>query len=113
MLPLLMLLLLGIMEFGIVIFTYDTIANAARDGARYGIIHPDDVEGIKDAALYHTTAVDLDRDNDVDVFFDPDANTIQVEVTYDYSFISGPIVLAVGLGNSTLNLHTVATMHTE
>ncbi len=111
-LPVLLLFLLGIMEFGIVIFTYDTIANAAREGARYGIIHPGDEEGIKTATLRLTTLLDLDRDNDVFVYSVPAEGTIQVEIFYEYNLITGPIVLAVG-GNPTLNLHTVSTMYTE
>ena len=110
-LPLLLLFLLGIMEFGIVIFTYDTIANAARDGARYGIIYPEDEPGIKAATLRRTTGLDLEL-NDVEVLLDPAKGTIQVEVTYEYNLITGPVILAVG-GNPTLNLHTVSTMYTE
>ena len=40
-LPLLLLLFLGIIEFGRAILAYNTIANAAREGARYGIVDPD------------------------------------------------------------------------
>ena len=39
LLPLLLLCLLGIIEFGIAVFRYDTIANASREIARYGIVH--------------------------------------------------------------------------
>jgi Flp pilus assembly protein TadG len=39
-LPLLMLLFLGIVEFGWAVLSYNTIANAAREGARFGIVHP-------------------------------------------------------------------------
>ena len=39
-LPLLLLLFLGIIEFGRAILAYNTIANAAREGARYGIVDP-------------------------------------------------------------------------
>ena len=39
-LPLLLLLFLGIIEFGRAMLAYNTIANAAREGARYGIVTP-------------------------------------------------------------------------
>lgn len=111
-LPVLLLLLLGIMEFGIVIFTYDTIANAAREGARYGIIHhePGDDSDIEAATRRLTTGLDpaaLGIDIDLS-----DPNRIQVEIFYEYNLITGPVILAVG-GNPALNLHTVATMYTE
>ncbi len=38
-LPVLMLLLLGIVEFGLAIWHYDTLANAGREVARCGIIY--------------------------------------------------------------------------
>lgn len=34
------LLMIGIIDFGRLFFTYGTVANAAREGARYGVIHP-------------------------------------------------------------------------
>ena len=39
-LPILLLLVLGIMEFGLAIFAYNTVANAAREGARVGAVVP-------------------------------------------------------------------------
>ncbi len=42
LLPLLLLLLFGIIEFGIAVFRYNTIANVSREVARYGIVHPKD-----------------------------------------------------------------------
>ncbi len=41
LLPLLLLLLLGIIEFGIAVFAYNTTANVGREVARYGVVHPD------------------------------------------------------------------------
>jgi Flp pilus assembly protein TadG len=37
-LPLLLVLTLGIIDLGRVVFSYNTIANAAREGARWGIV---------------------------------------------------------------------------
>lgn len=45
-LPLLLLLLLGIIEVGRLVFSYNTIANAAREGARYSIVAPENLAGI-------------------------------------------------------------------
>ena len=39
-LPLLLLLMMGIIEFGYVFTVYTGIFNAAREGARYGVVHP-------------------------------------------------------------------------
>ena len=37
-LPVLVLLLLGIMEFGFLVFHYNTLASAAREAARAGVV---------------------------------------------------------------------------
>jgi Flp pilus assembly protein TadG len=54
-------LILGIMEFGRVIFIYNTLANATREGARYGITHPGDATGTETAARALTTGLDPAR----------------------------------------------------
>src|ERR671922_78922 len=38
LLPLLMLILFGIIEFGLVLYNQEVITNASREGARYGIV---------------------------------------------------------------------------
>ncbi|MDQ6884548.1 MAG: pilus assembly protein [Candidatus Dormibacteraeota bacterium] len=39
-LPVLVLILLGVVDFGRVFYYWTSIANAAREGARYAIVHP-------------------------------------------------------------------------
>jgi hypothetical protein len=46
-LPVLALILLGIVDFGRVFYTYGALANAAREGARYCALHPADTEGTR------------------------------------------------------------------
>jgi Flp pilus assembly protein TadG len=128
-LPLLLLLLLGIIEFGIAIFRYNSVANVGREIARYGVVHPktDDL----DAFIYtdgsktaYTEGIrrwtrGLDHDvgtldivyvlNNPDSFLD---STVQVTVTYEHEFLSGPVILALG-NNSTVDLRTVSIMNTE
>ncbi len=45
-LPLLLLIILGILEFSRVFFVYVNLANAAREGTRYGMVNPSDYDGI-------------------------------------------------------------------
>ena len=108
--PLLALLLLGIIEFGLVILSYDSIANAAREGARYGIIHPLDHAGIEAAARLST--IGLDQAALAFTVSNPSSDVVQVEAEYQHSLITGPIIGAAG-GGGTLLLHTVAAMQTE
>jgi Flp pilus assembly protein TadG len=46
-LPIMIISMLGILEFGLVYFTRASVENAAREGARYAAIHPTDVSGIQ------------------------------------------------------------------
>ena len=57
-LPLFLLLVMGILDMGRATYYYSAIHNSAREGARYGIIHPEDVTGIETVVL--TKAVGLD-----------------------------------------------------
>ena len=45
-LPLFMLIVLGIFDFGRAIYAYSALHNAAREGARYGAVHHCDTAGI-------------------------------------------------------------------
>ncbi len=46
MLPFLLLILIGIVDLGRIYFSYITVVNAAREGARYGAAYPTDCTGI-------------------------------------------------------------------
>jgi len=116
-LPLFLLLVLGLIEFAVLFFSYNTIANAAREGARYGIIYDEDTAGIED----RVEALVLDRA----LGMDPGAlsvqatrtgtiavGTIRVEVTYQAPLLTGMLLEAFG-GSPTVPLRTVATMKIE
>jgi hypothetical protein len=46
----LLLMVFGIIDFSRVFFAYATMSNGVREGARYAIIHPDDLTGIEERA---------------------------------------------------------------
>lgn len=48
--PVLALILFGVLDLGRVFYYSITIANAAREGARYAMFYPDDTNGIRAAA---------------------------------------------------------------
>lgn len=118
-LPIMMTALLGIMEFGIVTFTYNTVTNAAYEGARYGAVHPAPVPppgscanpgaGIGEATCRLTSGLDSARVHYSAAIV---CSAMQVEVTYVYSFISGPVARIVGR-DGTLTLRAIASMQIE
>jgi Flp pilus assembly protein TadG len=92
--PIAVTIMLGVVEFGAVYFTRASIENGAREGARYGSIHPTDVSGIESRVRQMVTGVDP-ATIQVDVTY-PDGDTlpsdrIRVTVTYPLAtFWPGP-----------------------
>lgn len=114
----LLMLLMGAIEFSLALFQYVTIRDAAQEGALFASINPADTDGIE----YHVLNAADDVLNQTDVHVDVAGlgdpypvcegstggvpNYITVNVTYDhiiaYPFV-GPII------GSTLTLHASAT----
>jgi Flp pilus assembly protein TadG len=106
--PALVLLLLGIMEFGRAVYASNALANAAREGARYGIINPQDSSGIQAHAIETAVGLRLSPGS-VTVSF-PDGqpasgNRIRVIVSYafqaDALFVSPDFTLT---GSATMTI---------
>ena len=47
----LLITMFAIIDFARVFFGYATMSNGVREGARYAVVHPDDLAGIEAAAL--------------------------------------------------------------
>ncbi len=118
-LPLLLLLILGIIEFGYVFTVYTGLFNAAREGTRYGVVRPSDVSGIESRTREKIFLVDPNAvDMDITVRYDngpgtePFTNTAQVQIgdrvlvhlTYDLPTIT-PVIQPIA---STLHVETEA-----
>ncbi len=78
--PVILLLLFGIMELGRAFLIYSEVSNAAREGARYAVVHPGDLMGITDHARSKAALVPPDQ--------------IGVGVSYDDGSLPVPIPLA-------------------
>ena len=110
-LPILALLMFGIIEFGIVMFSYNTIGDAAREGARYGSVHcPSwsttcNLTDISRAAKKLTTG--LNPANLTVTPSPPAGGTIRVVVQYQV-----PLITFI-VGSPSITLRAVSTMQTE
>ena len=117
-LPVLLLFVFGVAEFGIAVFNFNTIANAAREGARAAIVPPNDAcdQSCQDtravaAAQRLTTGLDAGEMS----ISGPDrsvAGTVTMEVTYNVRLITGPVITALG-GSDTIPIRAVSNMQTE
>jgi Flp pilus assembly protein TadG len=108
-LPLLVLFIIIVMDFGRVVYYYSAIHNAAREGARYGVINPDQITEIQDVA--RAKAVGLDQ-SELNVFvIYPSDKTINVKVTYRFHLITP--LMEVFVGSNNLMLDAQSTMYLE
>ena len=99
LLPVLLLLIMGILEFGLILNSYLTINNSAREGARLGIVSGSNLEISK---LITNISPNLDSKNLILNITPLDGSrksgsTISVEVIYNYH-LTIPIISNL-LGN--------------
>jgi Flp pilus assembly protein TadG len=106
-LPLLLLLTFGIIEFGFFVYNKQIITNAAREGARIGIIATqprvpasgaDSITSIVDAycSNYLVTFGNTSSAVTTVTGYAPDAgfgSNLSVKVDYEYSFLFFPVLL--------------------
>lgn len=106
-LPVLLLILMAILDFGRAVYAYHVVANCAREGARYGVGVENDPAAI--VAVVRNAAVGLDGSQLMVSVTYPTQDTIRVEVNYDFRLIT-PLV-AQAIGRQSVVLHSVATMY--
>jgi Flp pilus assembly protein TadG len=118
--PLLVFIIAGIIDFGMMFRTYEAVTNAAREGARVGVLPgyaPVDVQSRVDAYLAasglagtHTTAV-------VNLPVATTAGTFTaraVTLNYTYQFVVlGSAAPLFGGNFGSINLNAVSVMRTE
>jgi Flp pilus assembly protein TadG len=118
-LPILLLVMMGILDFGRAVFAYNTLSNAARDGARVAIVDQTVTAGVPAAAKEaadQAVGLGVDPATDVDVVYkEPDGTTdcpahylgCTAEVTVRNQFraitpIIGNIIGPIDLESSTI-----------
>jgi hypothetical protein len=78
--PVILLLLFGIIELGRAFLIYSEVSNAAREGARYGMVHPGDLTMIAARARSKVALVPPDQ-IDVAVSYDDGALPVPAPIT--------------------------------
>lgn len=116
-LPLFLFLVLSIIELSLLFFDYVTVSNAAREGARAGVVVASDIcdAGCVDdlaetAASRLTTGLLPERLN---VFVrHPDVDVVEVEVRYQAPLLTRMIFEVLG-GTGSVEISSTATMVKE
>ena len=107
------ILLAGVVDFGIAFFTFIQLRDAAQEGALYGSMNPGDDAGIETRVRSaSTTPVDLsDTDTvDVDIQYDGDqceGNGVTVDVTTDHQLVM-PLIGSF-IGSQEIPIHASVT----
>ncbi|MFZ2098352.1 MAG: TadE family protein [Anaerolineales bacterium] len=120
-LPVFIFLVVVIFDFGRAIYYYNAIHNAAREGARYGVIHPSttDYDNIKAVVVNYAVGMGITNANvtvqpgpieNVGNFDNP---TIKVTVSFDFSPVVPIISVFMPCGCNQITLIGAAIMRTE
>ncbi|MFO8241248.1 MAG: TadE/TadG family type IV pilus assembly protein [Dissulfuribacterales bacterium] len=127
-LPILIILIFGIIEFSVLLFDKAMITNAAREGARAGIVYrynyateaydPLDEEEIESIVMSYCQnhLISLGADSvidadDIDVIHgfnsETDDPTVTVQVRYQYNFLVLPNFISAITGNIILGSESI------
>ena len=110
-LPLLLALLCGIVDFGWLYYNQITLNNAAREGARYAVIHYDPSEDWKGDAEDRMMGSMVGVSSAVAIVSDPIEQQITASVTATPRILTG--FTSTILGRQTMELHAACTMRLE
>ncbi|MGN1025079.1 MAG: TadE/TadG family type IV pilus assembly protein [Faecousia sp.] len=110
-LPVLLVLLCGIIDFGWLYYNQITLNNAAREGARYAVIHYDPTTDRKGAAESRMLTSMAGVSSAAAIVSDPVEQQITASVTANPRILTG--FTSTILGKQTLELHASCTMRLE
>lgn len=101
------LLIFGLIDLSRVVYASTALEAAAQAGARYGITAPDNEAGIRAAVTEDLVGVDTGA-LEITITH-PSSQEIEVELTYQYQFIT-PIMSQL-FGSNAMTLHAGARMN--
>ena len=108
--PIALLLMLGVVDLGRAFHMYTTLANAAREGARYATSNPLDSAGVRAAIEQEASGSNIDLTTSSIIIEFPNGTTapgnpVKVTITRPMSLVSSMI-----LGDRTLSLSASSSM---
>ena len=122
-LPLLLVIVMGIFDFGLMFQHYEVVTNAAREGARVGVLPNYTTADAQARAQQYLTSGGLNGSATFNVAVAPSppfgspaktVNQVTVTVAYPYTYpFIGPILNLVGGSLGSVTLQGVSTMRVE
>jgi len=102
-------IVVAIADFARLYFTYSSMNNAAREGTRYGVVNPNDVNGIRSRA--EELLVVFGSEPDLEISF-PDGSRVvgarlRVTVTSEFGLLVLPVPPFEITADSTMRIETV------
>ena len=103
-------LVVAMADFARLYFTYSSMNNAAREGTRYGVVNPNDLDGIR--ARTEALLVVFSSEPEVEVSF-PDGGSravgarVRVRVTSEFGLLVIPVPPFEMVADSTMRIETV------
>lgn len=117
LLPVFLLLLFGIIEFGMMMYGREIVTNAAREGARAGIVQGPPKRTSSEITTIANNYLTGTGINQADVTFTPtgvglsNPNTLTVTAQYSYNFLIPYIPNVVGIPNPLIITTQVVMVH--
>jgi hypothetical protein len=110
--PIFLMLLLGIVDFGMAFKAWISITNAAREGARIGAVHAD-CAAVVDRTVETSADLLTPADVTVDNCEGDPGESVVVTVAYDYEYITPLGAFVEGLSGGPLHMEASADMRLE
>ena len=110
-LPILLILLCGIIDFGWLYYNQITLNNAAREGARYAVIHYDPTVDWKEEAENRMINNMVGVNSATAIVSDPVEQQITASVTANARILTA--FTSTILGRTNIELHAECTMRLE
>lgn len=108
-LSILLVFVLVLVDAGRAVYAYSSIQNAAREGARYGTVHPDNA-----ASIVNETRRLISGLNPSNLTVTADnPTTDQVRVQISYTFFPASPILSMLQGTNSITLNSRAVMYIE
>lgn len=112
-LPIFVLLVFGILDLSRAVYYYSAMQNAAREGARYGSVHPDEV-GVEATICNRVTSFAVGLYllcDDVATTFNFVTGIVKVTVSYAFTPVT-PLIESL-IGAETITLQASSIMQLE